>query len=123
MKRKDRYLIAVLLLTAGISALIMQIGKGQNGDTVVITVNGQIYGIYPLQKNQVISVHQECGYNQVYIENGKVRMNEADCPDEYCIRQGEISRENETIVCLPHKLVVEIDTEKKTKESVDIISK
>ena len=50
-------------------------------------------------------------------------MTEADCPDGYCKRQGEISTEKETIVCLPHKLVVEIQGAKpnggRTEEQTD----
>ena len=45
-------------------------------------------------------------------------MKEADCPDGYCKEQGRISGQKQTIVCLPHKLVVEVirqnDTDSKT---------
>ena len=50
-------------------------------------------------------------------------MEEADCPDGYCKEQGHISKNKQTIVCLPHKLVVEIsdDSEKSEPDSVDMI--
>ena len=41
-------------------------------------------------------------------EDGKAYMEEANCPDGYCEEQGKISGHTQTIVCLPHKLVVEI---------------
>ena len=34
---------------------------------------------------------------------------EANCGDHTCIRTGQISREGEAIVCLPHRLVVRIE--------------
>ena len=48
------------------------------------------------------------GVNKVVINDGKVSMTEADCPDELCVKTGKISRVGETIVCLPHRVVVEI---------------
>ena len=35
-------------------------------------------------------------------------MIEADCPDRLCVKQKAICKNGETIVCLPHKVVVEI---------------
>ena len=43
-------------------------------------------------------------------------MKEADCPDKYCVKQGKIKNVGETIVCLPHKVVVEIE---KTSKGID----
>ena len=38
-------------------------------------------------------------------------MKEANCPDKLCIHQGKISKNGETIVCLPHGLIVEIKSD------------
>ncbi len=35
-------------------------------------------------------------------------MKEADCPDKVCVGMRRISKSGETIVCLPHKLVIAI---------------
>jgi hypothetical protein len=42
------------------------------------------------------------------IENNTARIKEADCPDELCVHQKEISKTGESIICLPHKLVIRI---------------
>ena len=42
-------------------------------------------------------------------ENGAVFMAEADCPDSLCVQMGKIYREGESIVCLPHGLVIRIE--------------
>ena len=57
---------------------------------------------------QVIEVVNEFGVNKITIKDGQVFMKEADCPDQYCVKHRTISKTNETIVCLPHKLVVEV---------------
>ncbi len=47
--------------------------------------------------------------NTIHIENGVVTMIDADCPDRVCVTSfPPISRNGEQIICLPHKLVVEI---------------
>lgn len=48
--------------------------------------------------------------NTIHIsEQGVVTMVEADCPDQICVISfPPISKNGEQIICLPHKLVVEI---------------
>ena len=43
------------------------------------------------------------------IENGMAYVTDADCPDQVCIRMGKISKTGENIVCLPHKLVIQVE--------------
>lgn len=73
-----------------------------------VTVDGEVYGTYSLAENQTVKIQTGHGTNVLVIENGSAHMEEADCPDGYCKRQGTISQVNETIVCLPHKLVAEV---------------
>ena len=48
-------------------------------------------------------------------------MIEADCPDQLCVHQKAISKDRETIVCLPNKVVVEVKS--KTESEFDSIAK
>ena len=64
--------------------------------------------------------------NKLVIKDEKVFIEEANCPDKLCIRRGFISRENESIICLPNKLVVRIvqanDSSKKENDTgLDVI--
>ena len=79
-----------------------------------VTVDGEVYGTYSLAENQTVKIQTGHGTNVLVIENGSVHMEEADCPDGYCKRQGTISRVNETIVCLPHKPVAEVESDGST---------
>ena len=51
-------------------------------------------------------------------------MKDADCPDKYCIHQGKTARKNKSIVCLPHKLMVEVVEASKDKsaDGIDAIA-
>lgn len=45
------------------------------------------------------------------------------CNDQVCVRSGAIDSPGETIVCLPHKVIVEITTKDNTHDQeIDIIS-
>ena len=45
------------------------------------------------------------GYNTVTVRDGEIAVTEADCPDQYCVRQGFVNH-GRAIVCLPNKLII-----------------
>ena len=47
-------------------------------------------------------------YNLLMISDGTAFVSDADCPDKLCVKQRAISRNGESIICLPHKLVIRI---------------
>lgn len=49
------------------------------------------------------------GWNTVEAEPGRIRIRQADCPDQVCVRQGWISDASVPIVCLPNRLVIQIE--------------
>lgn len=108
LQKKDKVLIAGIIITAVISFAIMGIAKRGEGGLLRVTVDGELYGEYSLSENQTVTVDGALGYNRIIIEDGVAYMAEADCPDKYCMDYKPISRRNETIICLPHKLVVEV---------------
>ena len=55
-----------------------------------------------------LTLEDESGRNVLSVERGRVRVSEADCPDQVCVKQGWVSSGAAPIVCLPHKLVVEL---------------
>lgn len=47
-------------------------------------------------------------YNLIAVVDGEVTMEAADCRDQICVRHKPISSDRESIICLPHKLVITI---------------
>ena len=41
----------------------------------------------------------------------RVRVTESDCPDRREVAEGEISRRGQSLICLPHRLIVRIAQE------------
>ena len=122
MKKKDIILGIGIITVALLMLLFMQINRGEEGDRIQVTLDGKVYGTYSLEKDQVIEIEEGSFYNKICVEDGKAYMEEANCPDGYCEEQGKISRHTQTIVCLPHKLVVEVlESDNGKKENEDEI--
>ncbi|WP_262315685.1 NusG domain II-containing protein [Lacticaseibacillus parakribbianus] len=47
-------------------------------------------------------------YNEIVTTGSRIAITDANCSDQVCVRKGQISQPGETIVCLPHKLLIEI---------------
>lgn len=63
-------------------------------------------------------VNTRYGYNLIEIGDGKVRVIEADCPEQIDVLQGYIENTGEIIVCLPHRLIIEIVDESENHEDI-----
>ena len=128
MKKKDIILGIGIIAVALLMLLVLQINRREEGNRIQVILDGKIYGTYSLEKDQVIEIEEGSFYNKIRVEDGKAYMEEANCPDGYCEEQGKISRHTQTIVCLPHKLVVEVleadnDTKANEEEIPDTIAK
>jgi len=95
---------AVLLLCAGLSALLLLPGKPA-GQAEIIT-EGKLWGTVMLAADQSFTItNSQGGVNTVTVANGKIAVTEADCPDHYCMHRGWCNSGRE-IVCLPNKLII-----------------
>jgi hypothetical protein len=74
---------------------------------VVHTENG-VAAQLPLDADATETVETEYGTNVVCVSDGQVFVQEADCPGHDCMQQGRIETPGQTLVCLPHKLWVEV---------------
>ena len=78
------------------------------GHAVRIQSGQETIKTLPLSADTEFSVTTDAGENRVIIKNGEVLVKEADCPDKLCVKHRAIHSVGETIICLPHKLVVEV---------------
>ena len=79
--------------------------------TARITRDGEVVEEIPLDRVEepyTFTLSDARGSNTVQVERGRIRVLEADCPDQVCVKQGWISDRTAPIVCLPHRLVIEI---------------
>ena len=121
--RNDIILIAAILLVAAVGLLYLFVFRSV-GDTVKVTVDGELYGVYSLSEDVVVDIitgEDGEGLNRLIIRDGKAYMEEASCPDGICVSHRPVFRNGESIVCLPNKVVVSIFTENDSS-SPDIVA-
>lgn len=112
-QKKDIILALAIIVIAGVFMFGIRLSGKSAGDKLRVTIDGTVYGDYLLSENQVITLDEALGYNQIVIKDGYASMSEADCPDQYCVAHKPVSMTNETIICLPHKLVAEVIRQQK----------
>ena len=113
MKKNDVILIAILLVVALLTAggmRIWQMNNTKNSANVVVTIDGEVYGTYPLSEDRTERIELPDGsYNILIISDGYADVTEASCPDQICVKHNHIRYSKESIVCLPNKVVVTIE--------------
>lgn len=117
--------IAVLVITAlalAAATAANALGNAVDARTAVIQdADGNTFAM-PLSKDDVLTVASSAGTNVIEVQSGKVRASEADCPNQDCVDQGWISNAGQQIVCLPHKLVVNI-TDEDAASAYDVVGR
>ncbi len=113
MKKKNIFWAAVLaaVCAAALGAALLLRTLG-GGTVAVISVDGEEYRRIDLSKVEQsydFVIETKYGSNTVHVEPGGISVTEADCPDGVCVRQGLIKRGGMPIVCMPHRLVIEIE--------------
>lgn len=106
--RNDIILIAAVVLIAAIALVCLALFR-KEGSVAVVTVDGELFGKYPLAVDTQVEIVTEHGRNLLVISNNCADVTEASCPDHICSEHRAISSEGETIVCLPNKVVISIE--------------
>lgn len=112
--RNDIILAAVLLLVAAAAILFITL-CAKTGKSVTVIRDGKEIARYSLNRERRVVLNTGKGqknFNVLVIKNGRAFIEKADCPDKICVSHAQVSKDGETIVCLPHKLVIEISGDK-----------
>ena len=109
LKKRDIILIVSLLVVGIIALVIWHFVYSVDGKYVTIEQRDNLIGIYPLNVDKEIEIeHRGEVVNKIVIEDGYCYMEEAECPDHLCIKQGKVDKSGQTIVCLPNRVVVTV---------------
>ena len=121
MKKQDFILIAAVIAIAGIIFAVTSL-TAKNGAYVQVQQDGKVTQTLPLDKDAEIVIRTgKNETNTLKIENSEASVIQASCPDKICVHHKKISKDGETIICLPHKLVITVVDEKNDNE-IDVKS-
>lgn len=121
MKRGDHIIIiGILVIVLSAYGFVFYKGLSRDDKLLTVTQNQELLHEFKIDEtySEIIKIEEGDRYNIIHIENGKVWIEEANCLNQVCVRHSSIDKIGETIVCLPHKLIIEIKGDKK---SLDII--
>lgn len=109
-RKKEIIAVLILILIAVILFVCIRVFVEDKGKYVKVYVNEKLTKTFDLEIDQEYFIETKRGYNLLVIKDGKARVLDADCPDKICVDKGAISKNDESIICLPHNVVVTIDS-------------
>ena len=120
IRKGDIILIACAALAAGVLYIFNALGAGA-AENVTITADGAIWREVPLLSDSRLEFNDGDRYNLIVVQDATVRMEEANCPDKLCVKQGAVSDAHSVIVCLPNRLVIRLSKNEPGDTEVDVI--
>ena len=110
-RRLDIIILIVLIVIAIGSWIAVTVLFDVNGDYVEVIVDNHVQKVISLNDDGEYQVDDGEYSNIITIKNREVYMKSSACPDQICVKQGKINKQGESIICLPHKLVIRIASE------------
>ena len=102
-------IIIGVIVAVSLAGLFFVRSQQETGAHVEIYQDGTLLDTFSLEEDRTVTYESpNGGTNTIVIEDGKVRMSEASCPDQVCVRHGPTDQTADPIVCLPNQLVVEV---------------
>ena len=121
-KRISTFVFMAAVIFTAIILFLYNRCLSNSGSYAVIMVDGVEIQRLSLDDDTEFSIQGfNGGKNLLEIKDGECFMKEADCPDGLCIHQGKISKSNQSIICLPHRVVITVEGNK--DESLDAIAR
>ena len=109
------------------AALAIWLSTGKTGGSIVnVYQDGRcIYSVdlSLVTESYELVIGDETGGNTLRIEPGRICIVRADCPDQTCVNMGWLSRSPAPVVCLPHRLVIQLEEKAADMESFDAVAK
>lgn len=105
LSRRDALII---LLLAVIAVTAMLTAHTHAGAAAQISKDGKVIAEITLSAEDREFTLPETGTTVFEISGGRIRIKESDCPEHTCVRRGFIGMKNETIICLPKKIIITV---------------
>lgn len=119
MIKKADIILAILIIIIGIaSSFYVSFGNSHKGSKATIYVDNKVYGTYSLLADREITIKENDHINKITINKGDVSMKFSNCHSQDCVKQGHIHSPSQSIICLPHKIVIEIESDSSDLDAV-----
>ena len=110
--KHDFFIIIATIVTAFLLYIMFAFAIWSDyPEFVLVCVDGNEYATYSMtgiKDSKIIEIDTEFGRNVIEITPKSVRVIDASCPDKLDIKCGEITKPNQTIICVPNKMSVSL---------------
>ncbi len=102
------------LLLVGLSILAFAAwsrSRQAEGDRLLVEVTQEgKRSLYPIDQDLDLRLRNAAGRQVmlVKVQGSQVRVQESDCPLQYCVQRGAISRVGQWIACLPNQVFIRV---------------
>ena len=108
MKTKHWVILFAVVAALCVAAIVLLPLPQGTAATADVYQNGTLIRTVPLNRDARFTVPApNGGSNTVVVSGGRIRVEQADCPDKLCVKQGWSRTAGYPIVCLPHGLVIQ----------------
>jgi hypothetical protein len=123
LTRYDKILLFVLILSIIISFPVLgyiATSSSYKSKEIAIYYRGRkIKHFSDMDKKEQLRI----GGCLIEIKNGKARVISSTCPDKICVSYGWIENQSQSIVCLPHRVLIKIEGVGISESEYDFISR
>ncbi len=119
MNKNDGIMIGVILILCLLSILIFAKWDKKGDKIAIVYYQDEVILTIDLAKNEKKD-YQVMGKNGtviIEVNQDKIRVKQENSPLHICSKQGYISKNTESIVCLPNQIVIQIQT----KNAIDTV--
>lgn len=119
------FCFAALLILSAASALLLRF-NGKSGSVANIYIDTTLVYCLDLSAEttprEIVLENAPCN-NVIQVEQGRIRVVSATCPDQVCVKQGWSDSALTPIVCLPSRLIIKIEASMPEASQVDGVAK
>ena len=117
MNKNDFKLILILVLISLIFITYFKVFNNEKSNEAQVYYENEVVLKIDLTKDSEYDVEGYNGNIHIVVKDNKIKVDEENSPKHLCSKQGFISSSNESIVCLPNKVVIKI----LSKDDIDIV--
>jgi len=122
MKRSDRITAVIVLVAVAALIVVWLVMHRTSGSVATVRVDGKIVATVDLASTTPRTLRAAGVLGPVDIATdgkGSIRVVEATCPDQICVRTSPAHSPGDQIICVPNRMVITVE---RGKASIDALA-
>lgn len=109
MNKNDIILVSILVIIIASLFIVLNMNQEKVKNAIVYYENDEILKIN-LNINKTYKVKGYNGEVKIVVKDKKIKVAQENSPLHLCSKQGYISKSYESIICLPNRIVIKLES-------------